>query len=100
MTRVLLGSALLALSLGCSSSANDASAPGGDTGPVGPPPIPGAVYGAKCADMNDNALKAWEDGRKGAGKTAVLHPVVPKSGTPLRFQHSTCSPQRTPVAKA
>lgn len=50
----------------------DSSAPKTDTGATttdtgtammdtSPPPIPGAVYGSKCATMSADDLKAWED---------------------------------------
>ena len=47
-----------------SKPATDTGKPTTDTGTIvdsSPPPIPGAVYGAKCATMTADDVKAWED---------------------------------------
>lgn len=42
-----------------------------DTRLPDPPPVPGAVYGAKCASMSADDLKAWEDIAIVRGKSAM-----------------------------
>jgi hypothetical protein len=49
------------------------------TPPPDPPPIPGAVYGAKCTGMNANELTAWEEIAviRGKAKMAALDCIDP-----------------------
>lgn len=56
-------------------------APPADTKPVDPPPVPGAVYGAKCTGWDANEQKAWEEiaivrGKLGMGALDCIDPIM------------------------